>query len=89
MTDDDDNEKPTPSATKQSSIFSDIFGDGTPSIISTSSVKNIDNLIKNIANAIDSTSDAGYDDENSMKNNVLSLEDISLEDILTAARSMS
>jgi len=29
VTADDDNEKPTPSATKQSSIFSDIFGDGT------------------------------------------------------------
>ena len=83
VTDDDDDEKPTPSATKQSNIFSGIFGDGAPSIISTASVKNIDNLIKNIAKAIDSTSDNGYD-ENSKKNNVLSL-----DDILTAARSMA
>ena len=41
-------------------IFSGIFGDGAPSIISTASVKNIDNLLKNIAKAIDSTSDNGY-----------------------------
>jgi len=85
VTDDDDNEKPTPSATKQSNIFSGIFGDGAPSILSTASVKNIDNLIKNIAKAIDSTSNAGYDEENSKKNDVL----LSLEDILTAARSMA
>ena len=49
VTDDDDDEKPTPSATKQSNIFSGIFEDGAPSILSTASVKNIDNLIKNIA----------------------------------------
>ena len=82
VTDDNDDEKPTPGATKPSNIFSGIFGDGTPSIISTASVKNIDNLIKNIAKAIDSTSDNGYD-ENSKK------KDVSLDDILTAAQSMA
>ena len=46
-------------------------------------MKNIDNLIKNIAKAIDSTSDNGCD-ENSKKNDVLSL-----EDIFTTARSMA
>ena len=73
MTDDDD-KLMEERATKQSS----------PSILSTASM-NVDNLIKNIAKAIDSASD-GYDDESSnskKKDDALSL------DILTTARSMA